>query len=106
MGALAPVNTTTGGDLCRVVIVAPHRRLDLSLPADVPLAHMLPTLLQAAGQDLARAGLDHSGWILQRLDEAPLDESKTLGGLGVRDGELLYFRQGLSQLPEVVFVHV
>ncbi|TDD65035.1 type VII secretion integral membrane protein EccD [Actinomadura rubrisoli] len=97
------MNTTTGADLCRLVIVAPHRRLDLSLPADIPLSHMLPTLLQVAGHNLADAGLVHSGWILQRLDEAPLDESRTLSALGIRDGEILYFRPELAQLPEVTF---
>ncbi|MEU5883516.1 type VII secretion integral membrane protein EccD [Spirillospora sp. NPDC047279] len=97
------MNPTTGADLCRVALVAPGRRIDLSLPADVPLAHMLPTLLQAAGRDLANAGLAHSGWVLQRLDEAPFDESRTLGALGVRDGEVLYFRPEIAQLPEVVF---
>ncbi|MFI0444438.1 type VII secretion integral membrane protein EccD [Actinomadura sp. 6N118] len=93
----------TGADLCRIALVAPGRRIDLSLPADVPLAHMLPTLLQAAGRDLANAGLAHSGWVLQRLDQPPFDESKTLAALGVRDGEVLYFRPEMAQLPEVVF---
>ncbi|HEU5027913.1 MAG TPA: type VII secretion integral membrane protein EccD [Spirillospora sp.] len=97
------MNTSTGADLCRVVVVAPHRRLDLSLPGDIPLSHMLPTLLQVAGHNLADAGLAHSGWVLQRLDEAPLDESRSLSALGVRDGEILYFRPELSQFPEVAF---
>ncbi|MFG2001008.1 type VII secretion integral membrane protein EccD [Spirillospora sp. NPDC048911] len=97
------MNPATGADLCRVALVAPGRRVDLSLPADVPLAHMLPTLLQAAGRDLANAGLAHSGWVLQRLDQPPFDESMSLGALGVRDGELLYFRPEMAQLPEVVF---
>lgn len=97
------MNTTAGADLCRVVIIAPHRRLDLSLPADIPLSYMLPTLLQVAGPNLADAGLGHSGWVLQRLDEPPLDESRTLTSLGVRDGEMLYFRPQLAQLPEVTF---
>lgn len=97
------MNTSTGADLCRVVVVAPHRRLDLSLPGDIPLSHMLPTLLQVAGGNLADAGLAHSGWVLQRLDEAPLDESRSLSSLGVRDGEILYFRPELSQFPEVAF---
>ncbi|TYC18456.1 type VII secretion integral membrane protein EccD [Actinomadura syzygii] len=97
------MNPTTGADLCRIALVAPGRRIDLSLPADVPLAHMLPTLLQAAGGDLANAGLAHSGWVLQRLDQTPFDESKTLAGLGVRDGEVLYFRPEMVQLPEPAF---
>lgn len=90
-------------DLCRVTIVAPRRRIDLSLPADVPLAHMLPTLLRAAGENLADAGLAHSGWALQRLDDAPLDPAQTLSALRVMDGEVLYFRPRMAQLPEMSF---
>ncbi|MFC9976315.1 type VII secretion integral membrane protein EccD [Spirillospora sp. NPDC127200] len=97
------MNTGTEADLCRVRVVAPRRRIDVSLPADVPLAHVLPTLLQVMGRDMADAGLAHSGWVLQRLDEPPLDESMTLAQSDVRDGELLYFRPGLAQLPEIVF---
>jgi ESX secretion system protein EccD len=77
--------------------------MDLSLPADVPLAHLLPPLLQAAGPELADAGLAHSGWVLQRLDEAPFDTSLTLSACGVRDGEVLFFRPQMAQFPEVAF---
>ncbi|REE96584.1 type VII secretion integral membrane protein EccD [Thermomonospora umbrina] len=97
------MNAPAGLELCRVTIVAPRRRIDLSLPSDVPLAHMLPTLLRAAGADLADAGLAHSGWVLQRLDEAPFDLAQNLGQLGVKDGEILYFRPRLAQLPELSF---
>jgi type VII secretion integral membrane protein EccD len=90
-------------DLCRVTIVAPRRRIDLSLPADVPLAHMMPTLLRAAGENMADAGLAHSGWALQRLDDAPLDPAQTLSTLRVLDGEVLYFRPRMAQLPEMSF---
>jgi type VII secretion integral membrane protein EccD len=90
-------------DLCRVTIVAPRRRIDLSLPADVPLAHMLPTLLRAVGENMADAGLAHSGWALQRLDDAPLDPAQSLGTLKVLDGEVLYFRPRMAQLPEMSF---
>jgi type VII secretion integral membrane protein EccD len=83
--------------------VAPRRRIDLSLPADVPLAHMLPTLLRAAGENLADAGLAHSGWALQRLDDAPLDPTQSLAALRVLDGEVLYFRPRMAQLPEMSF---
>ncbi|HEX6471950.1 MAG TPA: type VII secretion integral membrane protein EccD [Streptosporangiaceae bacterium] len=86
-----------------MTIVAPRRRIDLSLPADVPLAHMLPTLLRAAGENLADAGLAHSGWALQRLDDAPLDPAQSLAALKVMDGEVLYFRPRMAQLPEMSF---
>jgi type VII secretion integral membrane protein EccD len=97
------VSSTPGTDLSRVTIVAPRRRIDLSLPADVPLAHMLPTLLRAAGEGLADAGLAHSGWVLQRLEDAPFDPGRSLGQLGVRDGEILYFRPGMATIPEMSF---
>lgn len=64
---------------------------------------MLPTLLQAAGENLADAGLAHSGWVLQRLDEAALDISQPFSTLGIRDGEVLYFRPRLAQIPEMMF---
>lgn len=97
------MSSTTGTDLSRVTIVAPRRRIDLSLPADVPLAHMLPTLLRAAGEGMADAGLAHSGWVLQRLEDAPFDIGQSLNQLGVRDGEVLYFRPGMAAIPEMSF---
>ncbi|WP_030173534.1 type VII secretion integral membrane protein EccD [Spirillospora albida] len=97
------MNSPATTELCRVTIVAPKRRVDVSLPADVPLAHMLPTLLRAAGEDMADAGLAHSGWVLQRLDGEPFDTSQTTTALGVRDGEILYFRPRMAQLPEMSF---
>lgn len=97
------MNSPATTELCRVTIVAPRRRVDVSLPADVPLAHMLPTLLRAAGENMADAGLAHSGWVLQRLDGSPFDPAQTTSALGVRDGEILYFRPRMAQLPEMSF---
>jgi type VII secretion integral membrane protein EccD len=97
------MSSATGIELRRVTIVAPNRRIDVSLPANVPLAHMMPTLLNAAGQHLADTGLAHSGWVLQRLDEAPLNPAQTLSASQVRDGDVFYFRPQMAQLPEMSF---
>jgi type VII secretion integral membrane protein EccD len=97
------VSPKAGADLCRITIVAPGRRIDLSLPAEVPLVQMLPTLLRAAGRDLADAGLAHSGWVLQRLDGPPLENGLSLAQLDVRDGEVLYFRPRMTLIPELVY---
>ena len=35
---------------CRVVVIAPSTRVDLALPADVPIIDLLPMLLQYAGE--------------------------------------------------------
>jgi type VII secretion integral membrane protein EccD len=97
------VSPTAGADLCRVTVVGPSRRLDISLPADVPFAELFPTILRHAGDDLANLGLGHGGWVLQRLDEPPLDPSATPNQAGLRDGQVLYLRPGISQLPEMAF---
>ncbi|WP_329244019.1 type VII secretion integral membrane protein EccD [Actinoallomurus sp. NBC_01490] len=97
------VSPRAGADLCRITIVAPDRRIDLSLPAEVPLVQMLPTLLRAAGRDLADAGLAHSGWVLQRLDGPPFENGLSLAQLDVRDGEVLYFRPRMTLIPELVY---
>ncbi|WP_345557659.1 type VII secretion integral membrane protein EccD [Nonomuraea rosea] len=88
--------------LCHVTIVAPRRRVDLALPADVPLPHVLPGLLRAVGE----AGGDASGspgWVLQRLGGAPFDLGQTLASLGVLDGELLYLRPREFTLPPALY---
>ncbi|MBE1590213.1 type VII secretion integral membrane protein EccD [Nonomuraea angiospora] len=88
--------------LCHVTIVAPRRRVDLALPADIPLPHVLPGLLRAVGE----AGGDAAGppgWVLQRLGGAPFDLGQTLASLGVLDGELLYLRPRELTLPPALF---
>ncbi|MFI1401001.1 type VII secretion integral membrane protein EccD [Streptomyces sp. NPDC020681] len=87
--------------LCRLTVRAPDRHIDLAVPADVPVADLLPTVLRYAGQDLEENGLDHGGWVLQRLGGPPLDEEGTLETLDLRDGEVLYLRPHSDELPEV-----
>ncbi|NJP98231.1 type VII secretion integral membrane protein EccD [Nonomuraea sp. FMUSA5-5] len=92
-GPLAP--------LCHVTIVAPRRRVDLALPADIPLPHVLPGLLRAVGEGGGDAGAP--GWVLQRLGGAPFDLGQTLASLGVLDGELLYLRPRELALPPALY---
>jgi type VII secretion integral membrane protein EccD len=93
----------TGTDLCRVTVTTPRGSLDLGLPTDMPLASMMPTLLRIAGDGLAEAGLNHGGWVLQRVGAGPFDLNATLSELSVRDGELLHLRPRGHELPETVF---
>lgn len=87
--------------LCRVTVRAPARTVDLAVPSDVPVADLLPTVLGYGGDDLEEAGLEHGGWVLQRLGGPPLDPESTLDSLGLRDGEDLYLRPRNQALPEV-----
>lgn len=95
--------STVAGGLSRVTVVAPRTRMDLSLPSDVPLADLLPTLLRYAGEDLADEGAAHGGWALSRLGEQPLDTDRSPQELQIRDGEVLYFTPRTAVAPEVVF---
>lgn len=76
---------------------------DLAVPADVPLADLLPAVLGHAGADLAEEGLEHGGWVLQRLGEDPLDEEQSAEALELRDGDALHLRPRHEALPPVHF---
>ncbi|MFD8945464.1 type VII secretion integral membrane protein EccD [Streptomyces californicus] len=92
---------TQVAELCRLTVRAPARSIDLAVPADVPVADLLPAVLGYAGDNLEEAGLDHGGWVLQRLGGEPLDEERTLDSYGLRDGDTLYLRPRAEALPEV-----
>ncbi|MET9119079.1 type VII secretion integral membrane protein EccD [Streptomyces longwoodensis] len=87
-------------DLCRLTVRAPSVSVDLAVPADVPVADLLPTLLRYVGEEAEESGLDHAGWVLQRLGDAPLDEETTLAHSGLVDGDVLYLRPHTEALPE------
>ncbi|MFJ6983221.1 MULTISPECIES: type VII secretion integral membrane protein EccD [unclassified Streptomyces] len=87
--------------LCRLTVRAPARTIDLAVPADVPVADLLPAVLGYAGDDLEETGVDHGGWVLQRLGGEPLDEERSLDFLDLRDGETVYLRPRVDALPEV-----
>jgi ESX secretion system protein EccD len=89
--------------LTRVTVVAPQTRVDLSIPDDVPLADILPTLLRYVGADVAAAGVAHGGWALARLGGPALDTDRTPAQLGVKHGEELHFTPREAVAPEVVF---
>lgn len=92
---------TQTASLCRLTVRAPDRTIDLGVPADIPVADLLPTLVGYGGEDLTEAGLEHEGWVLQRLGGPPLDPEASLDTLGLRDGDVLYLRPRTEALPEV-----
>ncbi|MBO4209027.1 type VII secretion integral membrane protein EccD [Micromonospora echinofusca] len=97
-------------DLSRVVLVTPQRTVEMALPSMVPLADLIPVLVQRA---TLPGGLDQQGrqrafngendWVLQRLGSGPLDEDLTVAALQIRDGETLYLRPRDAELPPVHF---
>ena len=73
------------------------------MPSQVAIADLLPALLPHLGENLPDAGLDHGGWVLQRLGEPPLDEEGTPASLGLADGAVLHLRPRSDQIPPVDF---
>jgi type VII secretion integral membrane protein EccD len=88
--------------LSRVTVVSPRSRVDIALPADVPMVELLPTLLAYAGAGGNDAGR-RDGWALSRVGGAELDTSRTAEQLSVRDGELLLLRPHESAGAATVF---
>lgn len=96
------MNSAAAG-LCRLRFRAPETVFELAVPADVPLADLLPAIMGHADADLEEKGLDHGGWVLQCLGADPLDEERTAESLGLHDGDELYFRPRRAAMPPVHF---
>lgn len=88
----------------RVTVVAPGKRIDMALPADVSVADLLPMLLERAQQVSPDGGTRHGGWCLAKLNETePLDPSQTLASLGVYDGDILQLRRRSDNPPPPLY---
>lgn len=90
-------------DQCRVTVIAPDTRIDVALPAHVPLAELIPTLLRQTGSDAQADPTRGAGWSLQRFGQSALDTSLTAAALSLMDGEMLYLRPRRSELPELAY---
>lgn len=99
------VNSTSVGvgDVCRLTVYGPDSRVELAVPVHVPVADLLPTLLGHLDPRLATSGLEHGGWVLQRLGEPPLEEDLGTAALGLCDGDTVYLRPRDAQLPPIDF---
>lgn len=87
----------------RVTVVAPRTRIDVALPADVSVADLLPMLLEMAKETTPDGGARHGGWCLAKLGDNPLDPSRTLGSLGVVDGDMLQLRKRAENPPPPLY---
>ncbi|WP_214367185.1 type VII secretion integral membrane protein EccD [Pseudonocardia sp. H11422] len=92
------------GAYCRLTVLAPRSRVDLALPADVPVAELVPMVLELIGEPVrSTAGHRPVPWRLSGPAGGPLPAEATLAGLGVLDGELLRIGPAAPAPPAPVF---
>jgi type VII secretion integral membrane protein EccD len=72
---------------CRLTVLAPRHRVDVALPSDVPVAELVPMVLELVGEPAAAT--PPRPWRLSGIVGGPLPAAATLDELGVLDGELL-----------------
>jgi type VII secretion integral membrane protein EccD len=92
-----------GSDVCRLTVYGPESSVELAVPVHVPLVDLLPALASHLGGNLADAGLEHGGWVLQRLGDRPLREELSAAALGLHDGDVVHLRPRSGQLPPADF---
>ncbi|HEX3783779.1 MAG TPA: type VII secretion integral membrane protein EccD [Pseudonocardiaceae bacterium] len=97
------VNSGMLAGLCRIKVRAPESTFELTIPTDVPFFDLVPTIVSYAGSDLSEQGLQHGGWILQRLGDDALDGEATADSLKLHDGDTLYLRPRRAELPPIHF---
>jgi type VII secretion integral membrane protein EccD len=86
--------------LTRITVASPLRRVDVVLPDEVPVAELLPDLVQRAGDGLADRGQHHGGWALHRFGGRRLAAADSMASAGVGDGEVLHLVPALTDWPE------
>jgi type VII secretion integral membrane protein EccD len=86
---------------CRLTVLAPQARVDVALPVDVPVAELVPMVLELVGQPMF--GLRPMPWRLTGAAGAPLPPGATLAELDVPDGELLRLAPDAPPPPPPVF---
>lgn len=86
--------------LCRVALHSGGARVDLSLPAGVPIAELLPSVVDLlAARGAAPPATEAGPYRLYRPGSAALDNSKTLAQHAIRDGTVLLLTRMLDELP-------
>jgi len=85
-----------GTRFTRVTVVGDGRQMDISLPADAPIAEQLPTVLRLLSVPTAQMSVR---WRLAAPEFGPLDPSRSLDDVGVLDGTQLYLTEAAAAPP-------
>lgn len=86
--------------LIRLSVQSEGRRLDIGIPAQVPVVEFLPGFARSLG--VLDPSMTYAGYALHRADGTALDPSAGVAAQGVEDGEVLTLvRGGLVAQPRV-----
>jgi type VII secretion integral membrane protein EccD len=85
-----------------LTVLAPGRRADVALPADVPVAELVPMVLELLGEPGRPSGRPDP-WRFSGATGGPLPPGSTLEELGVLDGELLRLGPAAPPPPPPLF---
>lgn len=86
--------------LLRLSVQSEGRRLDIAIPAQVPVIEFLPGFARSLG--VLDASMTSAGYALQRADGSTVDPSLGASAQGIVDGEVLTLvRGGLVAQPRV-----
>jgi type VII secretion integral membrane protein EccD len=94
------VTTAIRTGLTRITVSAPRRRIDLVLPDHVPVAELLPTVLDYAGEGAADDAEKHGGFDLRRTDGKTINPAQSMAMQQIRDGEILHLAPRHADWPE------
>ena len=90
----------TASAWCRVTVCAPHRTADVALPTGIPVAELVPMLLDLLGRP--PVATTPARWRLMTSSGVALPPAASLAALGLLDGELLQFRPDAITPPPPV----
>ena len=79
--------------LLRVTVQSEGRRLDVGVPAQLPLIELMPGFARSLG--VLDHTMTHAGYALQRADGTRLDPGRNAAEQNVVDGELLMLARGV-----------
>ena len=85
-----------GTRFTRVTVVGDQRQIDVSLPADAPLAEQLPMVLRLLSVPSSPVPVR---WVLSTPELGPLARDRSLDEVGILDGMVLYLTEGAAAAP-------
>ncbi|WP_182349030.1 type VII secretion integral membrane protein EccD [Tomitella gaofuii] len=94
---------------CSLSLIAPGTQMDVTVPAAVPVAALIPELVALTATRRPTIAPSHthgeadSAWVLAPVGAAPLSPEGSLADQGVVDGTLLHLQRSAAAAPEPLF---